>query len=224
MSGVLMLNNKNYTATGNLRLGGNNKPSFTETLLIDNSAKATSFTFTDDYHDYPFVRIEFTNTSNNAVNNVVLTPAALDASFQYSPYMTVNEWGNNNYASYSESGSTWSRNPSGFRNIIITAVYGMTCDFTVTETELYQATSASSSSVSVTSTDKLTDYDWLMFVCNSSDNTEIIPSRSILAPVFVGEVGVYQRYNTTSNIAVLIDTEYALSSGIYFRVSGIKFS
>lgn len=224
MSGILMLNNKNYTASGNLRLGGTNKPSFTETLLIDNSAKATSFTFTDDYHDYPFVRIEFTNTSNNKVNNVVVTPDALDAIFQYSPYMTLNEWDNNNYATYSESGSTWTRHPSYFRNIIITAVYGMACDFTVTETELYQATSASSSAVAVTSTDKLTDYDWLMFVCNSGDNTDIIPSKSILAPAFVGEVGVYQRYNTTSNIAVSIDTEYALSSGIYFRVSGIKFS
>lgn len=225
MSGILMLNNKNYTATGNLRLGGgSNKPTFTETLLIDNSAKATSFTFTDDYHDYPLVRIEFTNTSNNRVNNVVVSPDALDAIFQYSQYMTLNEWGNNNYATYSESGSTWTRHQSYFRNEIITAVYGMACDMTVTETELYQATSTSSSSVSVTSTDKLTSYDWLMFVCNSSDNTEIIPSLSILAPVFVGEVGVYQRYNTTSNIAVSIDTEYALSSGMFFRVSGIKFS
>lgn len=200
------------------------KPTFTETLLIDNSAKATSFTFTDDYHDYPFVRIEITNTSNNTVNSVVLTPNALDAIFQYSPYMTLNEWGNNNYATYSESSLTWERHPSYFRNLIITAVYGWECDMTVTETELYQATSVSSSSVSVTSTDKITDYDWLMFVCNSSDNTEIIPSKSIMLPAYVGTVGSYQRYNTTSNIAVTVTSEYTISNGIYFRVSGIKFS
>ena len=95
---------------------------------------------------------------------------------------------------------------------------------TVTETELYQATSTSSSSVSVTSTDKITDFDWLMFVCNSSDNTEIIPSKSIMLPAYVGTVGSYQRYNTTSNIAVTVTSEYTISNGIYFRVSGIKFS
>lgn len=210
-----------YRCTGGK---GGGKPTFTETLLIDNSAKATSFTFTDDYHDYPFVRIEITNTSNNTVNSVVLTPNALDAIFQYSPYMTLNDWGNNNYATYSESSLTWERHPSYFRNLIITAVYGWECDITVTETELYQATSASSSSVSVTSTDKITDYDWLMFVCNSSDNTEIIPSKSIMLPAYVGTVGSYQRYNTTSNVAVTVTSEYTISNGIYFRVSGIKFS
>ena len=202
--------------------GGGSKPTFTETQLIDNSSQATSFTFATDYHNFDFVRIEFTNASSNAVNSAIVTPNTLDAIFQYSPYLTVNELSSNQYATYSQSGLTWTRDSRYYRNVIITAVYGLTCDMTVTEDEIYQATTPSSSSIAVTSTNKLTDYDWLMFVGNSSDNSEIVPNLSILTPLYVGIAGLTQYYNGTNPI--LIDTDYTLTASRYFRVCGIKFT
>ena len=225
MSGTLMLNGTNYTVTGNLMLGGGGggevvKPTFTETQLIDNSSKATSFTFSTDYHNSDFVRIEYTNTSTDAVASIIVTPNTLDAIFQYVTYLTINEFNNTNYVSYTESTLTWSR--SSASNLVITAVYGMACNMTVTEVELYQATAASSSSVSVTAPDKLNKYDWIMVVGNSADTTEIIPNIPIMSSIYAGNVGILQLYDNYSLFN--IDTEYTLSSNKYFRVCGIKFS
>ena len=223
MSGAIFLdgNRVDNLFVGGGTSGGGGKPTFTETQLIDNSSQATSFTFDTDYHTFDFVRIEFTNTSSNAVNSVLVTPNTLDAIFQYAPYLTVNELGNNQYATYSQSTLTWSRT-SAYRNVIITSVYGLTCDKAVTEDEIYQATTPTSSLVPVTSQNKLTDYEWLMFVGNSVDNTEIIPNLLILPPVYTGVYGELQIYNAYYPIKV--ETEYTLTNHRYFRVCGIKFS
>ena len=203
--------------------GGGGKPTFTETLLIDNSSKQESFTFDTDYHSFDFVKIVYTNTDNHSVDSVIITPDSIDAIFQYAGYMTLNGFGNNQYATYEESGLTWSRNPNWYRNIIITSVYGWNCNnMTVVEDEIYQASGPSSAYVSVTSTDSFLSYDWVLFVGNSSDRSEIIPSRQILTPIYTGNVGVIQIYSSFNIFG--IENEHELGEARYFRVVGIKFT
>lgn len=64
MSGVLMLNNKNYTASGNLRLGGG--ASFDKVLEAGQISTTSSYataTF-EDISDYEYVPIKFYDTVN----------------------------------------------------------------------------------------------------------------------------------------------------------------
>ena len=197
------------------------KPTFTETQLVDNPTQETSFTFATDYHNFDFVRIEFTDTTLNEVNFVIVTPDTIDAIFQLTSYFTVDRLNSNHYASYTQSNLTWERSNYYFRSTIITAVYGMTCNMTVTEDELYQASSLGTDYVTVTTQNKVTDYDWIMMVGNSDDVTEIIPNIPIFVPLYEGIGTISQRY---PGIDVVSTTEYTISGGRFFRVSGIKFS
>lgn len=224
MSGILMLNNKNYTATGNLRLGGDGKPLFTSTVLCDNSSASSSLVLTDDYHNYDFVEFELTNSSTSAVTKIFTTPDAIDAIYNVTTDMVLNEFNNNQYAEYTYSSQTNTFNRVNHRNCDCTKITGYVCsNLTVTETEIFKANSRSSTPVSISSTGLL-GYDFLIVAANNADSTSIVPCNNIVsysdAPI--DSYGyAFNGYNSTQYVAI---TDTTMSSAPYLYVGGIKFT
>ena len=224
MSGILMLNNRNYTATGNLRLGGDGKPLFTSTVLCDNSSASSSLVLSDDYHNYNFIEFELTNSSSGVVTKILTTPDAIDAIFDLTTIIVLNEFNNNQYVGYSYNSAAYTFSRQYNRNCDCTKITGYVCsNLTVTETEIFKASSLSSASVSISSTGLL-EYDFLIVAANNSDSTSIIPCNNVVSysDVPIDRYGyAFNGYNSTQYVSV---TDTTMSSAPYLYVGGIKFS
>ena len=207
-------------------------PTFTETVLVDNSALNTSFTFSSDYHNYDFIRIKLYNSSYTRYSYLLTTPSSIDATFDITTVLLVNEYNTNQACNYSESGLTWTRTWN--RNCNIYEIVGLTCtNATVNETEIYKAISYSGTAVSITTQEDLMGYDWIIFTANDSAYDEVmfcpnmfVPSASILnANLYENQKSKYDFcvYGNNGARTVWIDN-HTISADAYAYVIGINFT
>ena len=213
---------------GNGGGGGSTIPDFDETVILDNSSEASSFTFDEDYHGYDILRFKVHNVSSSVYSYYFCTPNGIDHAFLKASRVTFNELNTNQYGTYSQSGLTWTRTNS--RNIHVVECVGLTCNnMTVNEVELYKASYLSSSEVSVSSSGLLSQFDLLFVWANSGDPTEILPCKNIIHGgidfSFDHEsLNVYALLNYYDGYRTVSITDTTMGSFRYFHVSGIKFT
>lgn len=221
-------------------------PLFEKTLIGDDTSMTGTFTLTDDYHSYDLILFEMESYI------AIATPNSIDACFTSpSSRLTVNYEGTNLYGTYNKSGDTWTRTNS--RNVFIIRVWGLTCtNGTLTETQIYKASSLSSDNVTITSQDDLLNYDFIISVGNSRDLTEIIVNNYLWSPkntmydanaVFSLTIPIYDgndnyignqyrvpKERTTYSLLVYSGTQgvtisaHELSSARFYYVSGLTFT
>ena len=201
--------------------GGIFTPIFTEKTIATNNNQS-SFTFTEDYHNFDFVKVTTHNVSSGIDTDFITTPSIIDGCLAIA-YVNFNEYGNNQYVAYSESGLTWTQ--KSVRNLYVSEIKGMTCEnATVSETVVYQAQTLSSSSVTVTySQGSLFDFDLILFGANSGSNDEVQPCYY----PFSSGMRLTDKVGTTFNFyngynAILV-SEHELSAHRYACVVGINF-
>ena len=202
--------------------GGSSAPTFTETKLVDNSSLASSFTFSQDYHNFDFVKIVFKDTANDVFYTTVITPALIDRLYTLTPVCCLNRPGTNIYVCYSQSSLTWTRTAQ--RTCDVYEIYGIDCDnYTVQEDILYEAQSLSNSSVPVTSQNDLTEYDYIFTMNNTTGYDELIFNCFNFRPNGLGdEYSFMQVYNGYGAFIRLVDN-YTLPSAAYAFASAVKF-
>ena len=196
-------------------------PTFTETVIADNSSRNASFTFDYDYHNYDFLKFKIYNGATAKYLYILTTPSTIDAIFDITDVVCFNDYNTNRYSCYSQSNLTWTRTSS--RNLDIYEVIGANCNnATVTETELYKATARTSTAVTVTTQENLMNFDWIMFSCNSSAHDELQPCNNIYTSVNHIVPYMFNGYNTDI-YEVTVGTN-TISAGKYCYIAGIKFT
>ena len=207
-------------------------PTFTETVLVDNSSLATSFTFSEDYHNYDFIRVKIYNSSYDRYSYHITTPSSIDAIFSLTSRILFNEWATNQGANYSQNGLTWNR--TWTRNVNVYEIVGLKCtNMTVEETEIYKASSISGTAVSVTTQLNLFDFDWILFTDNDSASDEVMPSKTIFTkPCYVDDIldssmsftmsYIMQNYNGSGSLVYI--TNHEITSEKFLYIVGIKFT
>lgn len=205
--------------------GGSVSPIFSSTLLVDNSAQATSFTLSDDYENYDFIEFEITSSSLGT-KRIVTIPEVITDAFTYSSgKFNLNFWNSNNYCCYSHSGNTWTRTNNRYSNI--TKVIGIKCtNATVNKTVVYEKQAITATGGVITSATSLFDYDYLFFATCSGDATETQPCNT---PICIGSkelmdgcTFVENKYNQTNAFTI---TEFAVDTWVnWFMCVGIKFT
>lgn len=205
---------------------GGETPIFSKTTILDNSSEATTFTFASDYHDYDILCFRTHNVDSGVYQYYYCTPNAIDYAFTLASRVTFNQFNTNQYATYSQSGLTWTRTHA--RSVHVVECVGFICmNMVVTETEIYKAQSLTPYSTTVTYNDGLiNEFDLIFVWANSDDYTEILPCASIIHGVdfeFENEM-VYTSLNYYNGNVVVSVTDTTMSSFRYFYVSGIKFT
>ena len=203
-------------------------PTFSETTIVDNPNYNTSITFSEDYHNYDFLKFIIYNASSGVETSIITTPSTIDAVFSIGGYINFNEFCNNQYCTYTQSNLTWNR--SGSRSCLISKVIGLNCtNLTVEETEIYKATSQTGASVDITTQEDLMSFDWILFCSNDGSYDEVQPCINIFVPsnnIYelkdnYSLMYVFNPYNTYS--VVYIGRNH-ISSNTYAYVVGIKFT
>lgn len=226
--GNKIYSNYDFCRVGNLSGGGGGTfaPIFSETVLVDNSSLASSFTFSEDYHNYDLLKFNLYNQGYDRHTYQYMTPNQVDILFSITSRICFDEFSSNQAINYTQSGLTWTR--VWQRNVDIYEVVGLTCtNATMTETEIYKATSVSGTNVTVTTQEDLISFDWIMFAANDSDYDEILPCQHIFTPSrslynAAGDLPYpFNIYNSSWWIAI---GNHAISAGPYLYVIGIKFT
>lgn len=210
---------------GNVHMGegGGSAPIFSETVLADNSSKASSFTLSDSMSNYDFIVFKCLNSSSSLETEFITTPTHLAQMFTLTNNgILFNEPNSNQYCDYKVNGNTFTR--YGQRNVDVVEVRGLKCtNKTVSETVIYIASALSSTANTISGTGFF-DYDLLFFSGNASawDDTAIS-----MTPYKKDIFGVYkvchylQVYNAYYPIYI---TDIEMSSARYLCVTGIKFT
>ena len=210
---------------GNVHLGegGASSPTFSETVLADNSSLASSFTLSDDMSNYDFIVLTTKNSSSLLETKTIVTPHILESVFSLtSSRFTLGDINTNQYVIYSVASRTFTR--QGSRNLDIIEVKGLNLiGGSITETDIYMASSLSSSLVEPTGTGILEDNDYLLLGGNASSRDDI---GFGFAPISTEDFGIGQvngelNYYNGSRGVVITDTK--ASSGNYLYIVGIKF-
>lgn len=196
-------------------------PTFTETVICDNSALSTgNLTFTDDFENYDLLDIELYNTSSLVDFHILTIPSVLVAiKTTSSNQVNFNEIGNNQYKCYTLSADNLSWTVRGSRNLIIKSVKGLVCDnMTVTTTEFYKRNSISPVVATIEPVEDIADYDYIFLGIGdgASDQTQPtnIPIR-IDKNDFDTSLGVWHRYNN-AGLPVFIDHHSILAPVDYY--------
>ena len=126
---------------GNVHMGegGGSSPTFSETVLADNSSLASSFTLSDDMSNYDFIVLTTKNSSSLLETKTIVTPHILESVFSLtSNRFALGDINTNQYVIYSVASRTFTR--QGNRNLDIIEVKGLNLiGGTVTETDIYMA-------------------------------------------------------------------------------------
>lgn len=198
-------------------------PTFSETVLCDNTSLSTgTLTFTDDYDNYDFVLFECYNTSSQKTSYIFTIPELIDHIISISNHVNFNEWSNNQYVCYTPSANhlSWTRYAS--RNMILKKATGMNCsNATVTKTTFYERANRTIGAVTVEPTEDLADYDYLFFSSTTGGDDETQPC---FPPVYVDRNlfeetpeyrGAFFIYNATTyvNTSEVIIGHHSISAG-----------
>lgn len=205
--------------------GGSVTPVFASTVLVDNTAQATSFTLSDDFEDYDFIAVEITSSTLGTIRIVTL-PEVITEIFTYSSGKCCFDfWNSNNYCCYSHSGRTWTRTNNRYTNI--TKITGYKCtNATVTKTTVFAKQGISATGGVITSQTSLFDYDYLFFATCTGDNTETQPCNTPVAmgqkEIMQGATLVENKYNQQTYIYI---DEYEVTTWAnWFMCVGVKFT
>ena len=211
---------------GNVHLGegGGASPTFSETVLADNSSLASSFTLSDDMSNYDFIVFKTKNSSSLVETKSIITPTTLASVFSLTTNrFTLGEINTNQYVIYSVSTNTFTKGAS--RNLDIIEVVGLKCtNMTVSETAIYTASSLTANNIEVTGTGILTDNDFLLLGGNASGRDDIGIGFAPLSTEDFGIgliVGVLNYYNGSRGVTI---TDTKASAGNYLYIVGIKFT
>ena len=208
-------------------------PAFNETQLADNSAKNSSFTLTEDYHNYDLLRFKIANSDDSLVDYIYCTPDLIDDTFAIDPPATVfllNYQATNKYVTYTVSADnlTWSR--ANKRDMDCTEVVGLTtANCTMTITDLYSGNRSSQISIS----DSISDYDIL--ILGGSKSTSYDEQGPFSEPVYISRLSLphssisYAGAAFSSSDIIYIpinidDHTITIGLGGCYYVGGIKFS
>lgn len=205
-------------------------PQFSETLIGDNTAHASSFTLTEDYGNYDMVKIVWYESATSS-GFLYTTPDILDEIFSVGAgKLCINKPSTNYYVCYTKSGLTWTQ--TNQRNIYVHEVYGVTfTNCTMQATDLYKRGASTTTKYAVTSQTSLKDYDlFMMSSIHNTDGSETMPTtwlyqypKENMSDAFSCPVpAVLQEYNANDEAFVI--TEYGMTSARYFMVQGIKFT
>lgn len=212
---------------GNVHIGdggGASSPTFSETVLADNSSLASSFTLTDDMSNYDFIVLTTKNSSSLLETKTIVTPHILNSVFSLtSNRFTLGDINTNQNVIYSVASRTFTR--QGNRNLDIIEVKGLNLiGGSVTETDIYMASSLSSSLVEPTGTGILEDHDYLLLGGNASSRDDIGFGFAPISTQDLGigqVVGVINIYNSSRGVII---TDTNCSSANYLYIVGIKFT
>ena len=205
-------------------------PTFSETLIADNSSHASSFTLSEDYGNYDMVKIVWYESASSS-GFLYTTPDILDEIFTISTRVCINKPDTNTYVCYSKNGLTWTRTNN--INIDVHEIYGVTfTNCSMTATDLYKRGAVTTSSASITSQTSLKDFDLIMMSSiHNTDGSETMPCtwlytypNDAMVTAFSGMgcpyiLEEYSAYNENFRM-----TEYGMTSARYFMVQGIKFT
>ena len=205
-------------------------PTFTETLIGDNTAHAASFTLSEDYGNYDMVKIVWYESASSS-GFLYTTPDILDEIFTIGVgKLCVNKPSTNMYACYTKSGLTWTQ--TNQRTLFAHEIYGVTfTNCTMTATDLYKRGASTTTKYAITSQTSLKDYDlFMMASIHATDGSETVPSTWLyqyppenMSTAFSCPVpAVLQEYNANDEAFVI--SEYGMTSARYFMVQGIKFT
>lgn len=212
-------------------------PQYTETKILDNSVGSiTTVTFTEDYHNYPMLRIVAYNVNYSRYFSFFAIPEGIDAAFAYSNNLfNINEFlftnmspsSTNQYCTYQKNSNTeWQR--YAYRGMYIYEVYGLTfTNCTLQKTEIYSRQGIGSATVTPTPLAGKTffDYDVLIYMACSSDRTETQFGPTFLNPpkaYFQGTncPAFFGKYNA---VYVTGLTPTSIGTQLYFYVAGLTF-
>ena len=214
---------------------GGNTPEASATLICDNSAYASALTFTDDYTNYDVLKIVTYRADAGTELVFYMTPAMLDAMWQYSNNLVnFNQPYTNQFVTYQKTTNTaWTR--YGKRNMDIKYVYGLVfTNCTCTETELYNRRGNGSSDVTFTPPTGKTfhDFDYILFSTSTGSNDETEPSLEVFQPnqekdIFGSdntreESVIVNKYNSGGKTITV--GENTITAHAYFFVAGIELS
>ena len=210
--------------------GSSFTPTFTETLIGDNSSHASSFTLSEAYTNYGMVKIVWYESSSSS-GFLYTTPDILDEIFTVGAgKICINKPSTNMYVCYTKSGLTWTQ--TNQRTLYVHEVYGVTfTNCSMTATDLYKRGASTTDKYAITSQTSLKNYD--MFVMSSihaTDGTETMPTTWLyqypqenISGAFSCPIPtVLQEYN--GNDDAFIITEYGMTAARYFMVQGITFT
>lgn len=214
----------------NVSGGGSFTPTFTETLIADNTAHASSFTLSDSYSNYDLVKIVWYESASSS-GYVVTTPDILDEIFTTAGKLCINKLNTNLYVCYSKAGLTWTQ--TNQRTIFVHEVFGITLtNCTMTATDIYKRGGMSVNAVTITSLTSLKDYD--LFALSSqhnSDGTETMPCSWFIPypdpdPLETAfgnpQPCVLEEYNQNNESFYM--SEYEMTAAKYFMVQGLVFT
>ena len=214
--------------------GGSSEPTFSETVICDNSALGTTLSFTDDYTNYDFIKFEIYNTSSLATIFITTIPSIITEIFTYSNNrINFNQIASNQYVCYQKSTNTsWSK--YGNRNQVVKTVTGIKCtNKTITPTSLYSKGSTTVDYAgNITLSDNFYNYDIIMYAThtNSYAQDETQPCNGCL---YLGDINLCRSwispitlpvnyYNSTYSSSIYDNQMY--SDGRIFCVYGLKFT
>lgn len=220
--------------------GGSVTPTFTETVICDNSVEGTTLNFTDDYTNYDLLLFEVYNTSTLKTSYMLTIPEVISHIRTISSNdINFNEFGNNQYVCYATTNiRSWTR--YGGRNLVIKKVTGLVCsNATVTKTTFYERVDRTTTAVTVEPVEDLADYDYIFLASstNSYDETQPCFPPIKVDKVFFEETPFYRgsffKYNDTYGLSSgttighhSIDCVSYQQSGNYYLMCayGVKFS
>lgn len=204
---------------------GGKEVEFTSTLLWENPTKAGDVTLSQDYHNFDLLKI-VTLDSRNTYYFHIVTPSVLDAAFTLGGRIHFCAYSNQYISLTNTSNTSWTL--TGFRNVWVYSVTGLTANCTITETNIYTAQSVSTWSPVITSTTSFFDYDLIFYATNGNNANELVINRTPIInfkPLndYIGQQNGYlQKYD--SGPSQFTVTEYEMSSNIYLTVIGVNFS
>lgn len=230
--GIVMLNGKQYnTVLKGFEEGGgggsSDTPIFSETLLADDSSMTGTLDFNGvDYTTYPLLKVVLYLTDTQKEVEQLVVPSAITDAFQYfSRGICFDNYYSNRYAYYKpDSSGNWIKGNSD--RIFCTKVYGLIGqNGTITVTNIYRGSSATSIEQTISYANKLSDFDCLVAICNASYN-DCVPNNYVL---ICGKDNTPSQYfsnfaNGWNNGREVFVSEHELSSYYWFSVDGIKFT
>lgn len=200
--------------------GGGSAVQFTETQICTNSSSSGALNMSEDYHNYQLLKFVDSNG-----RMYLTTPDILDEVFSKSNNnINFNNLHTALYHVYRKSSNT-SFSSGGSRTIYITAIYGITCNKTITITDIYKRGGIASSTVTPSSTDLLS-YDIILYsTCTGGGDETIIPENYFV------KSDIESIYDHRWILACVYNNSYRLymsntSMGSYqwFMIQGIKFT
>lgn len=205
-------------------------PTFTETLIGDNTAHNSSFTLSEAYTNYDMVKIVWWESASSS-GFLYTTPDILDEIFSVGVgKLCINKPSTNYYICYTVSGLTWTQ--TNQRNIYVHEIYGVTfTNCTMTATDLYKRGASTTTKYAITSQTSLKDYDlFMMASIHNTDGSETMPTTWLyqyppenMSEAFSCPVPtVLQEYNDNDEAFVI--SEYGMTSARFFMVQGITFT